>query len=141
MTTYAEKLKDPRWQRRRLEIMQRDDYMCCNCGATEKTLNVDHKIYIKGRDPWDYPDEDLQTLCEDCHATLTIARAKIANAVGRMNGFEIVQLEAFLDNRTIADEVTIIIDERGFKLERECFFEMIKLYDRYGSRSTNRAIT
>lgn len=26
--TYAEKLKDPRWQKRRLEIFERDDWTC-----------------------------------------------------------------------------------------------------------------
>lgn len=26
LKTYYEKLKDPRWQRKRLEVMQRDDY-------------------------------------------------------------------------------------------------------------------
>ncbi len=29
--TYAEQLKDPRWQKRRLEILQRDEWRCL-CG-------------------------------------------------------------------------------------------------------------
>ena len=138
--TYAEKLRDPRWQKRRLEIMKRDDFMCRNCGDTEKTLNVDHKVYVKGRDPWDYQDDDLQTLCEDCHSRLGAARKRIAEAVGRMTSFEIVQLEAFLENRTVGNEITVIIDEKGFQLGRECFYEMVELYDRYGSRSKHRAV-
>ena len=28
MSDYVEKLKDPRWQRKRLEIMQRDGFRC-----------------------------------------------------------------------------------------------------------------
>lgn len=30
-------------------------------------LNVHHKIYYRNRDLWDYPDDCLVTLCEDCH--------------------------------------------------------------------------
>lgn len=30
-------------------------------------LNVHHKIYYRNRDLWDYPDDDLITLCENCH--------------------------------------------------------------------------
>lgn len=64
---YFEKLKDPRWQKKRLAIMQRDDFTCQECGAKDKTLHVHHKTYIYGNDPWDYPDKNLITLCENCH--------------------------------------------------------------------------
>ena len=30
-------------------------------------LNVHHKIYYRNRDLWDYPDDCLVTLCENCH--------------------------------------------------------------------------
>ena len=65
--SYSEKLRDPRWQKKRLEIMQRDAFTCQECGAAEKTLNVHHCFYEYGKDPWDYPDSSLTTLCEDCH--------------------------------------------------------------------------
>ena len=67
---YAEKLKDVRWQKVRLEIMQRDGWKCIRCKTDEKTLNVHHIKYNGWRDPWDYPPEKLQTLCEDCHGLL-----------------------------------------------------------------------
>lgn len=67
MTAYWEKLRDPRWQRKRLEIMDASGFSCALCGADDKTLNVHHKIYIKGADPWDYKDEYLECLCEECH--------------------------------------------------------------------------
>jgi hypothetical protein len=70
VTTYAEKLKDPRWQRLRLEIMQRDKFECRLCGDAETTLNIHHLSYFKN--PWDCPPEQLITLCEDCHSILTI---------------------------------------------------------------------
>lgn len=65
--TYAEKLKDPRWQRKRLEILNRDNFTCLDCEASDKTLHVHHCLYQKGNEPWDAPDSELRTLCEDCH--------------------------------------------------------------------------
>lgn len=65
--TYSEKLKDPRWQKKRLEIMQRDKFTCRACDEQKKTLNVHHLNYEKNKDPWDYDDLNLVTLCEDCH--------------------------------------------------------------------------
>ncbi len=69
MSTYAEKLKHPLWQRKRLEILNRDGFKCRGCGNGEKTLHVHHLKYTRGRDPWDYPDASLVTLCEVCHET------------------------------------------------------------------------
>lgn len=66
--TYAEMLKDPRWQKRKTEILTRDRFTCQLCGDTEKSLHVHHLRYIKGNKPWEYNDEDLITLCEDCHS-------------------------------------------------------------------------
>jgi hypothetical protein len=65
--TYAEKLKDPRWQRKRLQILERENFTCEQCEDKTKTLHVHHYYYVKGRDPWDYPDFALAVLCEECH--------------------------------------------------------------------------
>ena len=67
MSTYSDKLKDPRWQRKRLEIMSRDHFSCVVCRSKDKTLNVHHKQYVNGIDPWDHEDATLLTMCEDCH--------------------------------------------------------------------------
>jgi hypothetical protein len=67
MKSYADKLKDPRWQKKRLEIMKRDKWTCKKCGDTETTLNVHHLKYENGNDPWEYENKDLITICEDCH--------------------------------------------------------------------------
>lgn len=64
--TYAEKLKDPRWQKKRLEVMQRDGFKCRDCGSVKNTLHVHHCAY-RGKTPWDTPIELLLTVCENCH--------------------------------------------------------------------------
>ncbi len=67
MSDYQELLRDPRWQKKRLEILQRDEWACQSCGDTESTLVVHYLRYIPKTDPWDYPDDLLLTLCEGCH--------------------------------------------------------------------------
>lgn len=64
--TYQEKLKDPRWQKKRLQILDRDEWCCQKCYDTESTLQIHHRYYKKC-DPWEYPNEALITLCGDCH--------------------------------------------------------------------------
>lgn len=65
--TYAEKLKDPRWQKKRLEILERDGWKCMACGEKEKTLHIHHIFYLSGKEPWEIPDGLLITFCESCH--------------------------------------------------------------------------
>jgi hypothetical protein len=64
---YYEKLKDPRWQKKRLEVFQRDEFTCQSCLDGENTLTVHHRYYDKNVEPWDYPLKSLVTLCESCH--------------------------------------------------------------------------
>lgn len=53
----------------RLEIMNLDEFTCQICYADHLTLNVHHLIYFPGRNPWEYEDKHLITLCEGCHAS------------------------------------------------------------------------
>lgn len=63
----SEQIKKPQWQKRRLEIMQRDNFSCQICGDKESTLNVHHFHYDNARKYWEYEDWELITLCERCH--------------------------------------------------------------------------
>ena len=67
MTTYRTKLQDPKWQKKRLEIMQRDDWKCMHCNDKTTMLSVHHKTYFDDREPWEYDDNLLVTLCQPCH--------------------------------------------------------------------------
>ncbi len=65
--SYKEKLKDPRWQRKRLYILDRDGFKCRYCGDNKSSLQVHHHFYINGTEPWEYDDEVYVTLCGKCH--------------------------------------------------------------------------
>ena len=68
---YSDKLKDPRWQKKRLEILERDGWECTSCGSIDKTLHVHHTYYDFALNPWDYHESTLVSLCEECHSEIT----------------------------------------------------------------------
>ena len=68
---YYEKLKDPRWQKKRLLIFKRDGFSCLSCFDKTSTLHVHHLWYENDKEPWEIEDDALITLCEDCHNTET----------------------------------------------------------------------
>lgn len=74
---YAEKLKDPRWQQKRLKIFERDQWTCVLCGDKESTLHVHHEIY--NGEPWDAPEEYLKTHCEICHSVIECIKPRITD--------------------------------------------------------------
>lgn len=84
---YYLKLKDPRWAKKREEILIRDKYVCQRCGVMHKlgvpflenqsgidyesweedtTILEVHHIHYNG-EPWEAFDIDLITVCDHCH--------------------------------------------------------------------------
>lgn len=84
---YSKLLRDPRWQRKRLEVLNDCEYRCQNCGATDKMLQVHHKHYVYGRKPWEYDKSELTCLCDTCHKELTEKAKKIKGFVDSVIGF------------------------------------------------------
>jgi hypothetical protein len=75
MISYKEKLLDPRWQKKRLEVLERDNWTCQSCKETQKTLHVHHQKY--SRAPWSIKSDFLITYCERCHSTIEMLIKKI----------------------------------------------------------------
>ncbi len=68
--SYNKLLGDYRWYEKRMEIIERDNYTCQRCGIEASDgvlLNVHHKYYAKNKLPWEYPNDALITLCDNCH--------------------------------------------------------------------------
>src|SRR5262249_7450162 len=64
---YSEYLQTPEWQATRKRILKRDRYTCQSCSMTNVILNIHHLTYERlGCED----DQDLVTLCEDCHHEL-----------------------------------------------------------------------
>lgn len=69
--SYIEKLKDPRWQKKRLECFDHYGWKCELCGDNTQQLQIHHKEYIKDWEPWDYHFKQLAVLCHACHQLTT----------------------------------------------------------------------
>ena len=67
---YSEQLKSPMWQKKRLKIMERDNFSCKICGDNKNILNIHHYVYKNNASAWEYTDSMLITLCEKCHGLI-----------------------------------------------------------------------
>jgi len=80
--TYQEQLKSPKWQKKRLEILTRDNFTCLSCKSTEKQLHVHHGYYEKNKMLWEYENESLYTLCFTCHEVIQMHVSDIKLMIG-----------------------------------------------------------
>jgi len=94
---YVEMLKDPRWQKKRLEILSRSDFSCEWCDSKDKTLHVHHTIYYKNAAPWEYENCVLLSLCEDCHQEWHKLKTEIDIRIALMNSDELERMMDFSD--------------------------------------------
>lgn len=79
--SYFDDLQSPLWQRKRLKIMERDNWRCCLCGTDKNSLTVHHLYYASSKKPYEYDDDALVTLCKDCHATAHNEISKISSLI------------------------------------------------------------
>ena len=63
------------WRRLRREVLKRDGYQCCQCGATAEEsgypLEIHHIIPPKGNKKLFYNIDNCVTLCKCCHSRIT----------------------------------------------------------------------
>jgi hypothetical protein len=109
--TYSEKLKDPRWQRKRLEILQANEFKCWDCGEGTQTLHVHHCYYEKGLMPWEYPDDSLKCLCDWCHGLRQEIELMIQKELVGMKYEELYKFKESIMNTTNAVGVEAVVSE------------------------------
>lgn len=83
---YAQQLKHPEWQKKRLEVLEDRNFECENCGAKDEELHVHHSFYRKGAMIWQYENEELQCLCHKCHKEEHVIDERIKKAVATLRG-------------------------------------------------------
>lgn len=97
---YSEKLRSPLWQKKRLEILQRDNFTCLNCGDNKSHLHVHHLQYLRFKDPWEYDNDYLITLCNKCHNE----EEKLIDYLNELTG------SIILTCQTVKPVITIILE-------------------------------
>lgn len=75
--TFKEQYEHPLWQRKRLEVMARDDFKCKECGNNKILLNVHHKWYSSDKMVWEYDNNCYVTLCKKCHTNFHLNNKKV----------------------------------------------------------------
>lgn len=116
MSTYSEMLENPRWQKKRLSVLEAAGFKCEQCGSADKTLHVHHLYYAKGKKPWEYPDCLLRCLCKDCHATAEALRDALVIGAGSLPQYKLVQVIGYvrgllLDEGAVPDIYVDGVDE------------------------------
>jgi hypothetical protein len=107
---YAAMKLDPRWQRRRLEIMQRANFACEICKDEKTTLEIHHRIYRRGHAFWEYGDHELSCVCSPCHAQLTAAVDRLKEACISLDANFLLEVAGYA--RGLALERRILFDEQ-----------------------------
>lgn len=64
---YSDQLKSPKWQKKRLDILNLRGFKCEKCNCEENQLHVHHRFYLKNRKAWEYDNDVFQVLCYICH--------------------------------------------------------------------------
>src|SRR5436190_1899360 len=99
--------------------MEADKWACVDCGTKTVTLHVHHLYYERGKEPWEYPVDDLVTLCEDCHSRRTVAMKKLHIALKGQNADDIASLATLCSFGTGAgDMVANLIDELWAEIDQ-----------------------
>lgn len=146
MSNYSELLKDPRWQKKRLKIMERDDWMCKGCGSKTETLHVHHLNYIWGGKPWEAEDDDLVTLCEDCHKMEEgLKEYHLINEVAKSAKIPNIKLWLLVSaigylkvtNKPALDEITALITKHTFDFNKKDFNAFIGNPSKYVRGKSN----
>ena len=106
--SYSDKLKDPRWQKKRLEVLNRDNFTCKLCGDSETELHIHHVEY-KG-EPWEQDLDKLDTLCKHCHFCLKKSMfdyAEISGCSKKEQDEECVSIAFRCDKKSIVELIDI----------------------------------
>lgn len=97
MSEYANLLRSPLWQQKRLQILNARGFQCEECQNKEQELHINHRHYEKGKKPWEYADEVYLVLCSDCHTERHTVEQDIRVELGQMDLNALLQLRNLFD--------------------------------------------
>jgi hypothetical protein len=95
--SYAEQLRHPRWQQKRLEVFNHYGWTCFRCGGKDRELHAHHKQYLKGHKPWEYPLENFESLCDKCHEMVHVQKAALEGVLATFPSTEYRRLMRILE--------------------------------------------
>jgi len=102
---YKEQISHPKWQKKRLEILERDEFKCRYCNNSNSSLHVHHLVYHKNKKIWEYENNLLITYCKDCHN-------RWHNIKENINSYLAVDLDKLEEIATLLDSVNYITPKK-----------------------------
>jgi len=124
---YAEKLKSPKWQKKRLEILERDEWKCRICLRDSVPLHVHHRYYFRDKDPWDYDEGFLITLCKDCHGATQRENGALVDRIlitKDVQDFMLIIMKFCMDN-DIPTKIPLLVSQEVGKWRLEWMGEVL----------------
>lgn len=118
---YFAQFKDVRWQKKRLEILTEhalgDEWQCDNCLSGKEegvSLHVHHGYYEQGKAPWEYGNDTLWVLCDQCHddahSLLHDIKLEVARTHPTSQGYLLGIINAFREARLCPSDAQEISD-------------------------------
>lgn len=113
--TWDEQLLTIEWDKKRTEILIRDNFTCQIPGCLRKaSLHVHHRLYL-GIKAWEYPNDLLVTLCDSHHKqyhdNVEELEQKLCDTL-KMKGFmlaELLALNTHLHNDQFAQSLLKVL--------------------------------
>jgi len=130
---YTDKLKNPKWQKKRLEILNLHGFKCEKCGCEDKELHVHHRFYLKGREVWQYDNDVFQVLCCDCHEK-EHSKEKEVNEVIPEKYKNLIDRIEHLNSRNSKNQYcleVLLMTILGNEIEKDEAFDLISLVEVY----------
>ena len=94
---YTKLLQHPKWQKKRLEVLERAGFKCERCGAEEQQLHIHHWYYRKGKKPWEYEDRVFCCLCHTCHSAVRQAKGIMEEQIAEFGTLLFDAVTSFAD--------------------------------------------
>lgn len=94
------------WQKKRLEILNRDEWKCRRCTDQFTNLQVHHLYYKHDYLPWEYENEAFITLCELCHLKTEFIKWILNPVLFQKDGFlqrDITEIQDVITRRLSAN--------------------------------------
>jgi hypothetical protein len=108
---WKEQIKSPKWQKKRLEVLNLRGFKCEECKNEDKTLHVHHRFYISGRLIHEYDNDVLQVLCEDCHKKEHVKKTDNTVHEEYLDLIKLIKDHKSIYNEDILYDLTFILEE------------------------------
>lgn len=96
--TYQQQIKHPNWQKKRLEVLEANNFQCKNCEAKEQELHVHHPFYRRGAMIWEYETHELECLCHKCHKETHAIDERIKKRLSLLDSANKMQALGYIDS-------------------------------------------